>query len=69
VRGLIDASTETTAPRAEAGSATDGVPAIRFEGVTKRFGETEAVKDMGIEVRRGEFFSLLGPPAAARRPP
>jgi spermidine/putrescine transport system ATP-binding protein len=42
-------------------SIADGVPAIRFEDVTKRFGETEAVKDMRLDIRRGEFFSLLGP--------
>jgi spermidine/putrescine transport system ATP-binding protein len=35
--------------------------AVRFESVTKRFGETEAVCDLGIAVGRGEFFSLLGP--------
>ena len=35
--------------------------AIRFEAVTKRFGETEAVKELGIAIRGGEFFSLLGP--------
>jgi spermidine/putrescine transport system ATP-binding protein len=29
--------------------------------VTKRFGDTVAVDDVTIEVRRGEFFSLLGP--------
>jgi spermidine/putrescine transport system ATP-binding protein len=35
--------------------------AIRFEGVTKRFGAATAVADLGIEIRNGEFFSLLGP--------
>jgi spermidine/putrescine transport system ATP-binding protein len=40
------------------GTAED---AIRFEGVTKRFGETVAVDDLTLSVRRGEFFSLLGP--------
>jgi spermidine/putrescine transport system ATP-binding protein len=35
--------------------------AIRFEGVTKRFGPTVAVDDLSLSVRRGEFFSLLGP--------
>ncbi|HSI81470.1 MAG TPA: ABC transporter ATP-binding protein [Solirubrobacterales bacterium] len=35
--------------------------AIRFESVTKRFGDTEAVAELGITIRRGEFFSLLGP--------
>jgi len=35
--------------------------AIRFEGVTKRFGEMTAVDDMNLTIRQGEFFSLLGP--------
>jgi spermidine/putrescine transport system ATP-binding protein len=35
--------------------------AIRFEGVTKKFGETVAVDDLNLSIRRGEFFSLLGP--------
>ena len=35
--------------------------AIRFEGVTKRFGEAVAVDDLNLEVEKGEFFSLLGP--------
>ena len=35
--------------------------AIRFEGVTKRFGEMAAVDDMNLTIREGEFFSLLGP--------
>jgi spermidine/putrescine transport system ATP-binding protein len=34
---------------------------IRFEGVVKRFGDTVAVRDLDLEVRAGEFFSLLGP--------
>jgi spermidine/putrescine transport system ATP-binding protein len=35
--------------------------AIRFEGVTKRFGEAVAVRDLDLEIKQGEFFSLLGP--------
>jgi spermidine/putrescine transport system ATP-binding protein len=35
--------------------------AIRFEGVTKRFGDTVAVDGLDLEVEKGEFFSLLGP--------
>jgi len=35
--------------------------AIRFDGVTKQFDGTTAVDDLNLEVRRGEFFSLLGP--------
>jgi spermidine/putrescine transport system ATP-binding protein len=39
----------------------DGGEAIRFEGVTKRFGEFTAVDAIDLSIRRGEFFSLLGP--------
>jgi spermidine/putrescine transport system ATP-binding protein len=35
--------------------------AVRLEGVRKRYGETEAVAGVSLEVRDGEFFSLLGP--------
>ena len=53
----------TTDPAASAPTDLDGAgsEAIRFEGVTKRFGSTTAVDDLTISVRRGEFFSLLGP--------
>jgi spermidine/putrescine transport system ATP-binding protein len=42
-------------------SAEPSASAIRFEGVTKRFGEATAVDGLDLEVRSGEFFSLLGP--------
>ena len=35
--------------------------AVRFEGVSKRFGFTTAVEDLNLTIRQGEFFSLLGP--------
>ena len=35
--------------------------AVRFEGVTKRFGSATAVDDLNLTIERGEFFSLLGP--------
>ena len=34
---------------------------IRIVNVTKRFGDLEAVKDVNLEVKTGEFFTLLGP--------
>ncbi|HEY6695950.1 MAG TPA: ATP-binding cassette domain-containing protein, partial [Solirubrobacteraceae bacterium] len=35
--------------------------AVRFEGVTKRFGAATAVQELTLTVGEGEFFSLLGP--------
>jgi spermidine/putrescine transport system ATP-binding protein len=35
--------------------------AITLQGVTKRFESVAAVDDVSLEVRSGEFFSLLGP--------
>ena len=35
--------------------------AVELQGVTKRFGHHVAVDDVDLEVREGEFLSLLGP--------
>jgi len=34
---------------------------IEISGVTKRFGSFVAVQDLSLDLRQGEFFSLLGP--------
>ena len=34
---------------------------LEFRGVSKRFGTIQAVGDVSLEIKRGEFFSLLGP--------
>jgi spermidine/putrescine transport system ATP-binding protein len=35
--------------------------AIALDGVSKRFGSHTAVDDLTLEIREGEFFSMLGP--------
>ena len=40
---------------------TPATPLVRFEGVTKRFGETVAVDRVDLDIAEGEFFALLGP--------
>jgi ABC-type Fe3+/spermidine/putrescine transport system ATPase subunit len=50
-----------SAERVRAHSGEPGASAIRFEGVTKRFGDTVAVRGLDLEIEAGEFFSLLGP--------
>jgi ABC-2 type transport system ATP-binding protein len=40
---------------------------VRVRGLTKNYGETEAVRGIDFEVRRGEIFGLIGPDGAGRR--
>ncbi len=41
-------------------------PAIRIEGVTKRFGSVQALMGVDLEIAEGEFFGLLGPNGAGK---
>ena len=43
-------------------------PAVRLEGVEKRFGDVVAVDSVDLEVGDGEFFSMLGPSGSGKRP-
>jgi putative spermidine/putrescine transport system ATP-binding protein len=42
------------------------IPAVRFSGVRRQFGEVRAIDDVGFEVADGEFFSLLGPSGSGK---
>jgi ABC-2 type transport system ATP-binding protein len=44
----------------------NGGPAIAVEGLAKRYGDLEAVKGIGFEVRPGEVFGFLGPNGAGK---
>ena len=41
-------------------------PAIRLEGVVKRFGEVVAVDGIDLDIADGEFFSMLGPSGSGK---
>ena len=44
-----------------------GVPAaVRLEGIHKRYGDVEAVAGIDLDVRSGEFFSMLGPSGSGK---
>ena len=45
---------------------TDSTPAIRFEQVSRYFGEVKAVDHADLEIRDGEFFSMLGPSGSGK---
>ncbi|MEU4693571.1 ABC transporter ATP-binding protein [Actinoplanes sp. NPDC023714] len=38
-----------------------GFERLRLDGVTRRFGDADALRDLNLEIRRGEFIALLGP--------
>jgi len=42
------------------------VALLEIEGVTRRFGDFTAVDNVSLAIDAGEFFTLLGLPAAAR---
>ncbi len=44
----------------------DHVAIVRTEGLTKRYGDFEALSDCSVSVRRGEIFGLLGPNGAGK---
>jgi ABC-2 type transport system ATP-binding protein len=47
-------------------NAISGGPAITVEGLSKRYGDLEAVKGIGFEVPPGEVFGFLGPNGAGK---
>ncbi|WP_457155397.1 ATP-binding cassette domain-containing protein, partial [Mesorhizobium sp. P5_C1] len=36
------------------------LPAVSFQGVTRRYGSVCAVSDVTLDISSGEFFALLG---------
>ena len=53
----------TTTPSS---ATTDAPPALRVVAVSKKFGETVALETIDLEVRAGEFFTLLGPSGSGK---
>jgi putative spermidine/putrescine transport system ATP-binding protein len=54
---------QTTGAPADTGHP---VPAIRLDGIRKRFGDVVAVDGVDLDVAEGEFFSLLGPSGSGK---
>ena len=58
----------TQTPEAASGEARPATPEadVRLDGVRKAYGEVAAVDGVELEIRRGEFFSLLGPSGSGK---
>ena len=43
-----------------------GAPAVRLSGLRKTYGDVVALEGLDLEVREGEFFTLLGPSGSGK---
>lgn len=42
------------------------LPAVSFQGVTRRYGSLCALSDINLDISQGEFFALLGPSGSGK---
>jgi len=63
IPSLPEGSTDVAARPAQSAAP---VSAVRLESVVKRFGDVEAVAGIDLDVRNGEFFSMLGPSGSGK---
>ncbi|GAA3001699.1 ABC transporter ATP-binding protein [Streptomyces fulvorobeus] len=59
-------TTTTTETTAGAGGARTAPPAVRVQGLWKRFGEQTAVAGIDLELPAGRFIGLVGPNGAGK---
>ena len=56
----------TATAGAPAGSPVETMPALHLHDLTKRFGAVQAVAGVDLDLRQGEFLTLLGPSGSGK---
>jgi putative spermidine/putrescine transport system ATP-binding protein len=60
----VDSPMAATTPVRD--SSTVAPPAIRLEHLSKTYGDVKVLDDVSLEIRDGEFFTLLGPSGSGK---
>lgn len=63
---MSDRNTAGSHGAVEAGGARTAPPAVRVQGLWKRFGEQVAVAGIDLELPAGKFIGLVGPNGAGK---
>jgi ABC-2 type transport system ATP-binding protein len=58
--------TDTMVPPAGEAPPEPDVPAVSIRGLTKRYGDVVAVRDLDLEIERGTVYGLIGPNGAGK---
>jgi ABC-2 type transport system ATP-binding protein len=59
-------SAQAPTQTAKVADTSTAVPAVSLTGVTKKFGEVEAVRGIDLELQQGEIVAFLGPNGAGK---
>ena len=60
------ATVTVTATDATAARPSDTAPVLRARGLTKHFGQTEALRGVDVEIARGEILAVMGPSGSGK---
>ena len=56
----------TQAPARPDAAPGTGVPAVQLDGVRRTYGDVVAIAGLDLDIRAGEFFTLLGPSGSGK---